>query len=138
MSEGRAYIRHPTDIPVVLRDESTPGVQQQNLRNISRGGVSCVSSRGYDSGSPIRVQIPLTHPPFETAGHVVWCYPKNGLYELGIKFASGIDIFRLRMIDQIFHILHYQKRVLETERRELSMEQASLEWIRKYASDFPE
>jgi len=43
----------------------------------------------------------------------------------------------VRMIEQICYIEHYRKEVLLNEGRRITSEQAALEWIEKYAQDFP-
>ena len=42
------------------------------------------------------------------------------------------------MVEQICHIEQYKQDVFEKDGRRLSGEQAALEWIEKYATDFPE
>jgi len=41
------------------------------------------------------------------------------------------------MIEQICHIDHYRKEVLEREGRQLSSAEAAMEWVTKFAQDFP-
>ena len=46
------------------------------------------------------------------------------------------DAFTARMLEQIWQIMNYQNR-LEQEGRVLSIEEAALEWIDRYAAHFP-
>jgi hypothetical protein len=41
------------------------------------------------------------------------------------------------MVEQVCHIKQYSKEILEKEGRKLSDEEAAVEWIEKYAKDFP-
>ena len=41
------------------------------------------------------------------------------------------------MVEQVCYIESYKKVVYETEGRQLTTEEAAMEWIRKYASQFP-
>jgi hypothetical protein len=42
------------------------------------------------------------------------------------------------MVEQVCHIETYRRTVAGTEGRELSAEQAALEWIAKFAASFPD
>ena len=46
-------------------------------------------------------------------------------------------MFRARMVEQVCHIEQYKHQVLKKEGRKLSGEEAALEWIQKYAPQFP-
>ena len=46
------------------------------------------------------------------------------------------DAFAARMLEQIWQIINYQNR-LEQEGRVLSIDEAALEWIDRYAAHFP-
>ena len=46
------------------------------------------------------------------------------------------DAFATRMLEQIWQIINYQNR-LEQEGRVLSIDEAALEWIDRYAAHFP-
>lgn len=73
---------------------------------------------------------------FTAEGIVVWCREHEG-YEVGVRFDETTHGFSLRMVEQLCHIKHYQREVRATEGRELSNEEAALEWIEKYARVFP-
>ena len=82
------------------------------------------------------VIIPVREPPFETTGTIVWCRLVNSHYDVGVQFADANTEFSVRMIEQICHIQRYRKEVLE-QGRQLSEAEAALEWVTKYAKDFP-
>jgi len=42
------------------------------------------------------------------------------------------------MVEQVCSIESYQKKIYETEGRRLTTEQAAMEWIAKYAAQFPD
>jgi len=58
-------------------------------------------------------------------------------FEIGIQFLDENDSFRVRMVEQICHIEQYKQEVFDKDGRQLSGEQAAVEWIQKYATDFP-
>lgn len=135
----RAYIRHPSGIPI--RIVSASGQAQAGgraLNNVSFGGLCCDFSMYVEPGTVISVKIPLVKPPFEAHGKVVWCHAHTGGYDLGVEFMDAGDAFRARMVEQICHIEEYRQEARVREGRELSAEQAALEWIRRYAADFPD
>ena len=135
--EKRSYFRHPSDVPIVLSPEGKATQGNQQLLDVSHGGIACYSENSIESGSAIKVSIPLTQPEFEAHGTVVWCTPKNGKFELGIQFTGGDEMFKVRMVEQICQIEHYKNEILHEEGRSLSGEEAALEWIKKFASEFP-
>ena len=70
-------------------------------------------------------------------GTIVWCRKTNRHFEVGVRFADENTEFAVRMIEQICHINHYQRQILEREGRQLSGEEAALEWVARFARDFP-
>jgi hypothetical protein len=46
------------------------------------------------------------------------------------------DAFKSRMVAQVRQIQKYKK-ILEQQGRRLSIEEAAMEWISRYAADFP-
>ncbi|CAK0779929.1 PilZ domain-containing protein [Gammaproteobacteria bacterium] len=135
-SKGRAYIRHPMDMPIEL--ELTQGTPPSpRLQNVSVGGLCCRSGEHLSPGARVRVRVPCVDPPFETEGSVVWCRHRNHDYDVGIRFSIPEDAFRARMVEQVCHIEQYRQKVLRTEGRCLNGDEAAQEWISRYAAQFP-
>jgi len=135
--ERRLFIRHPSDIPIEISLEDVVSHKKEYLNNIGLGGLSFKSRKCLKKGTIIKIKIPLIKPVFEARGEVVWCEGKNGYYNVGVEFLDVDSAFKARMIEQICHIEHYKKEVMEKEGRTLSGEEAALEWIQKYAEQFP-
>ncbi|MDQ2694012.1 MAG: PilZ domain-containing protein [Pseudomonadota bacterium] len=134
---ARAYIRHPSDMPIELvTDRAAAGQRREHLANISFGGLCCESDKDLARGSLVKVRIPLVRPPFEATGKVIWCAPANGRFKVGVQFLEE-DAFRARMVEQVCYIEKYRAAVQESEGRRLSSEEAAVEWIGKYAAEFP-
>ncbi len=133
----REYIRHPTDISIDYELADVVANQKEYLNNLSEGGLSFKSLRNLGAGTVIHIRIPLRAPVFEEDGLVVWCRKDGDSYEIGIKFTNPTSEFRLRMVEQVCHIEHYKREVKEKEGRDLTGGEAAMEWIRKYAKDFP-
>ncbi len=133
----RKYIRHPSNIPIEYDLEEVVAEKREYLNNISKGGLSFQSNRHINTGSLIQIRIPIREPVFEAKGVVVWCRKNNSYYDVGVEFRDLNAGFGLRMVEQVCHIEQYKKDVLKNEGRELSGEEAAIEWITKYAKDFP-
>ena len=132
----REYIRHPTDMPIEYDLGDVIADQKEYLNDISLGGLSFKSKYHIETGSAIKIRIPLRKPEFEEEGIVVWINKKNELYDAGVQFKNAISEFRIRMIEQVCHIEQYKKNVFEKEGRAISGEEAVTEWIKKYGKDF--
>jgi hypothetical protein len=132
----RQYIRHPFDVTIryTVGEAAADG---EALKNIGEGGLCFHSPQAVAPGSKIHIEIPLMEgEPFAADGVVVWCREHDG-YEIGVRFDEATRHFSLRMVEQLCHIKHYRQEILATEGRELSYEEAALEWIEKYARVFP-
>lgn len=134
----RNFIRHPSDIPLEFRREDLGARATNHLNNIGEGGLSFCSPAALQIDEIIVLRIAVTRPAFEVRGRVKWCRPHRGHYEIGIEFLNVNDVFRVRMIEQICHIEHYKNEVRTREGRVLNGEQAAMEWIARYAAEFPE
>ena len=134
----REYIRHPSSIPLEVKIADLPGPQSEYLNNVSLGGLSFCSKHKLETGAQITIRIPLLRETVQVSGQVVWCKKQGDAYEVGVTFRDKQEAFRTRMVEQICHIEEYRSEVLEQEHRQLTSEQAAIEWIKKYAASFPE
>jgi hypothetical protein len=137
----RRFIRHPASIPIQIgkRVSSDHDTQYHTQTvDVSAGGLSCESEFLMSPGEPVEVEIALNQPPFKTIGHVVWCKHNGDRFLVGIGFADLATAYAVRMVEQVCYIEEYRQGVLEEEGRELSSEDAALEWISKHAGDFPQ
>lgn len=133
----REYIRHPVDIPIEFqRDQGNARGQHETLSNISQGGLAFRSHSALEVGAVICIRIPISEPPYEAQARVAWCKPVEGGFEIGVALLGAEEGFRSRMVEQICHIEHYRQEVMHREGRQLSAQQAALEWISKYADTF--
>ena len=133
----REYIRHPSSIPLEVKIAEMPAAQNEYMNNVSLGGLSFHSKLDLAVGSSVTIRIPLLKETIQVKGRVVWCNKQEAGYEVGVSFPDKEDAFRTRMVEQICHIEQYRSEVLEHEHRQLTSEQAAIEWIKKFASTFP-
>jgi len=135
----RQFIRHPVDVPIEIDTEDSSPPSAFHTHDISRGGLAFRSDFAVMPGAHVEIRIAYVKPAFEARARVVWCRPHDAKsYELGVTFLDAEDAFLARMVEQICHIEDYRKSIYRIEGRELSSEEAAMEWIEKYASRFPE
>ena len=136
----RSYIRHPSDIPIEYQvDEQVDSVAgQEHLQDISAGGLSFTSTHALVAGSLITIRINNVVPAFVARARVAWCRSEGDSFVIGVAFTESSDLFRARMVEQVCHIEHYKAEVLASEGRKIDGEEASREWIQKFAKEFPQ
>ncbi len=137
----RKFIRHPSDIPLTVSlewvDDDVNDHPCGSLNNVSLGGLAFKSQQALLKDQEVKVNFPLISSQHNLAGKVIWNKKVSDGYEIGLKFKSPDELFRLRMIEQICHIEHYKDEVMQQQNRQLTSEQAAKEWISLYAGDFP-
>ena len=156
-SEVREFIRHTIDFPIefrLLREDDHPYANEMlphladdaagaareagQSRNVGFGGLAFESNFCPTAGNLIEIRIPTVNPPFTAKARVAWCRAEpQGGYMIGASFLDASDAFRSRMVQQVCSIENYRKEVKEREGRELNVQEASAEWITKYAGRFP-
>jgi len=133
----RKYIRHPASIPIEIRARNQAAHDTHNTVNLGVGGLAFRSEREFSQSDVVEIRIPFMEPPFEIKARVAWCKPHGSGYELGVEFLNKDDAYMARMVEQMCHIENYQKAVLRSEGRQLSLDEAAQEWISKFAEEFP-
>ncbi|HDL18726.1 MAG TPA: PilZ domain-containing protein [Bacteroidetes bacterium] len=134
----RKYIRHPVNVPIQYRVSGKSKTGTNYTKNISLGGLCFTSESCVDEDVILSIKIPVIKPEFTVEGQVVWCQEHGQNVEIGVKFLYPGDSFKTRMIEQICYIKEYQKMVRKEQGRNLTDREAALEWIGKYAKDFPQ
>jgi hypothetical protein len=134
----RKFIRHPVDIPIEVSTGDWLAHPTRHTYNVSLGGLAFKSDRELKPGIIVEVRIPFVRPMFATKARVIWCRAHEGGFDLGVQFLDPEDASRARMVEQVCYIENYKKMVYQTEGRLLTAEEAAMEWIGKYASQFPD
>ncbi len=144
MASVRKFIRHPSDIPIKvfeLSDEdyalTVPLIDETQMNNVSLGGLAFFSPKLFHIDHHVLVSIPCLDDKTCIEGCVLWCKKLLDGFEIGLEFDDPEAVYHLRMIEQICHIEHYRKELQRIEGRTLTSEEAALEWIKLFASDFP-
>jgi len=142
----RNYIRHPADIPIELIPDKTPlslsksideTMKIERMENVSFGGLMFQSSIPYPQSKNMLVKINSISPEFEAHATVSWCRKSGRFYLVGLAFTDKDTEFKVRMVEQVCHIMHYRNQVFVNEGRNIDKDEAAKEWIEHYAGDFP-
>lgn len=142
IEERRKFIRHPLCFPlkykVIKNSKNTiPKTQTQTL-NISCGGLLFSSKSPVKEGLQIVIQMPVQDKVFNIRAKVLHCKKslESKLYNIGVKFQRLSDAFKVKLIEQIYLIIEYRElRSLELG-KEISLAQASQEWVKHYSERF--
>jgi hypothetical protein len=131
----RTYIRHPTSIPIQVcasGDEES----RVRVRNLSAGGLCFITDKPVKVGTFVEFDIPITKPDYHGRGIIVWRREQSSTeYEVGVRFTTDDEFFRTRMVEQVCQIEDYRQR-LALKGRQMTSEEAALEWIERYSASF--
>jgi len=131
----RQFIRHPTNIPIEFSIDGL--VEKINIKDVGSGGLCFASSHGVSAGEQIHIIIPICNPEFDAKGIVRWCKQDGAQFLIGVAFQKEEVTFAVRMVEQICHIEDYRSQVKKDKGIDLTSEEAALQWIPKFAQDFP-
>lgn len=89
--ERRQHARVPVYLPIQFRRRSGElQLVETLIKDLSLGGLRCVSPVVLPPGTEVYVELPLEagHEPVGADGRIVWIQPlpKSELYHLGIAF----------------------------------------------------
>jgi PilZ domain len=134
----RQFIRHPSDVPIEIRCAPDSDYAGRTARNVSFGGLAFLSDAAIEPETIVALRMPCLRPVFEVGtARVAWCRSEGSQYAVGVQFLDAEAAFRVRMVEQVCHIEDYRRDVEVQEGRKLTSEEAAKEWIKRYASSFP-
>lgn len=133
MNSPQIFIHHPENIQIELSRQTNSDTDN----GVQKLGLKCYSDQPYPPGIPLQLRIPSVDEQFTVGATVSWCHKDGQRYKLGLQFNSKESAMKLRMLEQLCHILCYKQRIFEQQGIELSDEQAAAEWIQQYAPLFP-
>ena len=143
VEEKRRFIRHPLCFPLSYKvvDQGAKGDDKgarTNTINISMGGLLFAAKRPVDPGSTIIVKMPFENKIFNIRAKVVRCdkNPETNLNHIGVRFYRTNDAFKVKLIEQIYLISEYRDLKSMQLGRQVSLEEASREWIKRYSERF--
>ncbi|MBY4676655.1 hypothetical protein [Marinobacterium arenosum] len=136
MDSLQVFIRHPDEIPLELSSFDSYDETRSESRQL---GLICNSPHRFENGSSIRIAFPFIDKSesSDLIGVVNSCRKINSDYELAIAFPNQDSAMRMRMLEQRARIYLYQQKMAQLYDRHLSEQDAALEWIDRYAANFP-
>ncbi|MBD3379287.1 MAG: hypothetical protein GF408_02375 [Candidatus Omnitrophica bacterium] len=136
--EKRKFLRHLLVSPLEFQIADETDFEKTNTVNVSEGGLMFRSARDVPVGSLINLQMPLYNKIFKIRSKVMHVEKDDatGLYNVGVAFVTYSDAFKVKLIEQIYLIEEY--RVLRSLQlgREMTLQDASREWIKRYSERF--
>lgn len=143
MVECRRFIRHPLSIPISYKIiKPVQGEKSDALpamtANASIGGLLFSTAHPVKVGSLIMIKMPFKDKVFNVKSKVVHCAKsqETKLYSVGSSFYQLNDAFKVKLIEQIYLIAEYRDLRSIQLGRDISLEEASREWIKRYAKRF--
>ena len=151
ITERRRFIRHPLCFPLTYRViERAPGkggkkvlkpVGKENRStgiNISMGGLLFAAKRPVRADSIILVKMPFQDKIFHVRAKVVHCdmNPETKLYNIGCAFYRLNAAYKVKLIEQLYLISEFRDLKTIELGRDISLEKASEEWIKRYSDRF--
>ncbi|HDZ76543.1 MAG TPA: PilZ domain-containing protein [Candidatus Omnitrophica bacterium] len=139
----RHFIRHPMCFPLSYKvihrwqsDDIKEGLS--TAINVSRGGLLFSSKQLVKKNSMISLAIPFEHKVFKVKAQVVRCSKdsETGFYNIGVCFKRINDAFKVKLIEQIYLISEYRDLRSLQLGKDISLEEASKEWIKRYSKRF--
>ncbi|MBU1656673.1 MAG: PilZ domain-containing protein [Candidatus Omnitrophica bacterium] len=138
MVEKRKFIRHLLVSPLEYKVENDDKSQATETINISERGLLFMAKEEVPLGTKIDIHMPLYEKTFHIKACVVHSYKdvESGLFKIGVSFLTYSDAFKVKLIEQIYLIEEY--RVLRSLQlgKEVSLQEASQEWIKRYSARF--
>ncbi len=141
--ERRRFIRHPVSLPLIYRVmKQGVGQAKQDLRsetvNVSVGGLLFPTKHSVQPNSMIEIKMPFENKVFNLKAKVVRCVsnPETKLYDVAVSFFRLHEAFKAKMIEQIYLISEYRDLLNLQSNKEISLEEASRKWIKRYSERF--
>lgn len=141
--ERRHFIRHPLSLPLAYKivKPRLSNARQERLSktiNLSIGGLLFAAKHPAKTNSIIAIRMPFEDKVFNIKAKVVRCVnnPETRLYDIAASFFRPNEAFKAKMIEQIYLIAEYRDLLSLQLGKEVSLEEASCSWIRKYSKLF--
>ena len=143
--DRRKFIRHPLTFPLRYNILSNAkGVlsgkkeAKSSTINISIGGLLFSSRHALDKGILIDLKMPFGDKIFKVKARVVHCVKNldTRFFNVGVSFHRLRDAFKVKLIEQLYLISEYRDLRSVQLGREVTLEEASKDWIRRYSERF--
>ena len=152
ISERRRFIRHPLCFPLtysvvekapgkpVLKKAEKAGAKEikSTTINISMGGLLFAAKKPVKVDSLIIIKMPFQDKVFNVRAKVVHCdkNPETKLYNIGCAFHRLGAAYKVKLVEQLYLISEFRDLKSIELGKEISLERASQEWIKRYSDRF--
>ncbi|MDD5439595.1 MAG: PilZ domain-containing protein [Candidatus Omnitrophica bacterium] len=141
IEERRRFIRHPVSFPLTYRvvdEKKLNGAKRSKTLNISKGGLLFMSEIPLKINSRIVAHMPFQNKVFDLPAKVVRCDRSDAhdMYNVGVCFMRGRDAFKAKVVEQLYRISEFRELWSLEVNRDISFEEASTEWIKRYSKQF--
>jgi len=139
MEERRHFIRHPICHPLEFEHAPKKIRERTKTLNISEGGLLFLSRHPLKKDDLIILKMPLQDKIFRVNAkvmHITKDSESPGLFNIGVSFYRYPDAFKVKLIEQLYLIDEYRMLRSLQMGREVTMQEASEEWIRRYSKRF--
>lgn len=142
--EYRRFIRHPLCLPLsftIIKEKKTAKTEDEERSstiNVSLGGLLFPSKRKVAAGEAIVIKMPFEAKVFNIRAKVVRCLKsdESNLFEIAVSFSRPQEAFKVKMVEQIYLIAEYRDLLRVQTGKEVTLEEASRKWIKKYSERF--
>lgn len=141
--ERRRFIRHPMCFPLKYKvlNQGLVNIFKEEVastKNISEGGLLFCSQKPTQIDSLVAIKIPFQNKIFSIKAKVIHCVSikDSKLFDIGVSFMRYNDAFKVKLIEQLYLISEYRDLRSMQLGREISLEEASQEWIKRYSKRF--
>ncbi|MDD5669114.1 MAG: PilZ domain-containing protein [Candidatus Omnitrophica bacterium] len=143
ITERRRFIRHPLCYPLtynVISPGASKGRKEVRSKtiNVGLGGLLFAAKHPAKTGDMIKIKMPFEDKVFIIDSKVVTCTKntETNLYNIGVSFYRFKDAYKVKLVEQIYLIAEYRDLRSIQLGKEISLEEASREWIRRYSERF--
>jgi len=141
--EYRHFIRHPLCMPLTYKviDSKMKANQKEifsQTLNVSLGGLLFSSKLSVTPGATIMIKMPFENKEHNVKAKVLRCVKNEEikLYDIAVSFLRVHEAFKVKMIEQIYHILAYRDLLCLQLGKHVSLEDASRKWVKKFSEKF--
>jgi len=141
--EQRHFIRHPMCFPLrykVIKGEIARDARESDCTtlNVGRGGLLFSTRHPVGIDADVVLSMPLYDKLFKVKAKVVHCQKtaEDDQYRIGVCFQKMSDAFKVRLVEQMYLISEYRDVQRLKSGRKFSLQEASLEWIKRYSERF--
>ena len=141
--EFRHFIRHPLCLPLSYQVvNSGTRVSKEEMRsetiNVSMGGLLFPARHPVKPGVKILIKMPFEGKVFNIRAKVIRSVKnlETKFYDIAVCFSRSQEAFKVKMLEQIYLIAEYRDLLTLQSGKEVSLEEASRKWIKRYSERF--